>query len=196
MSASIAVITSDSSVVPDRLEAKLRLLTLTGSANPLVEGGTLARTLSGGTVLSTIPSGATSFTNTSVLATSLPSSVGFVLQAPVGSPLFDLRLEVVDYGGSSSSDRVEIQVTHIGVSKEVASGLSFDPEMYTWRLSGVASVTDRTLELAFELVQEQEPTEFVDALASTRLAFADDGSGTQTSVIKVKRSGVLAEPAP
>ena len=91
-SASIALIPADS-YVPQKVEAELRLSTLSGSANPLANGGTLERTVPGqGTSSFSLGSGTTAFKLTSVLAVALPSRVTFVLQAPTGKQLLGLNL--------------------------------------------------------------------------------------------------------
>ncbi len=193
MTASIAVITADASV-PAKVEAELRLLTLSGSDNPLAEGGKLVRTIPGTTSAPyDIRSGTTTFTDRSALSTTLPSPVAFELRTPAGSRLFELGLEVVDYTSGSLEDRVEIKVEFTGMSAAVAHSLSLDTTTYTWRLSGVAAMVDGVLKLAFELVQEEVATEFVDPQASVRLVFTD-GGGEQLASMKVKRSGVLVQP--
>ena len=50
------------------------------------------------------------------------------------------------------------------------------------------------LELQLELIQEEVPTDFVDALANTRLSFTSNGGGTQAAVIRLKRFKETAEP--
>ncbi len=193
MSASIAVITADS-FVPDRLEAKLRLSTLSGSDNPLTKGGRLVRTIPGmGTAIQSIATNATTLINASVLPTALPSPVTFVIEAPTGSRLLELALEVAGYG--SDTERVEIRVACTGVTAAAAQILALTPSDYSWRLSGVATVVGGVLDLGFDLVQEEVPTEFVDALASTRLSFGDTGT-QQRAAIKVRRSGITVEGGP
>jgi len=193
MTASIAVITADASV-PAKVEAELRLLTLAGSDNPLAGGGKLVRTIPNTTsTIYDLKTDTTTFTDRSALSTDLPSPVGFVLRTPAGSRLFELDLQVVDYTSGSLEDRVEIKVGFLGMSAVVAHILSLDATTYTWRLSGVAAMVDGVLKLAFELVQEEVATEFVDPQASTRLVFTD-GGGEQQASMKVKRSGVLVQP--
>lgn len=190
--ASFAVSTIAS--VLNQVEAKLCLKTLDGLDNPLTNGGRLERTIGTKTEAFVIQHGTTLCTDLSVLPSALPS-VTFVLQAPTGSKLLELRLEVVDYASGVDEDRVEIRVTHTGVSAAVAPTLSIDPKNYSWRLSGVkAAMSGDTLLLTFDLVQEEVPTEFVDAQASTRLAFSSNGGGAQQASISVKRSVVLVEP--
>jgi hypothetical protein len=191
--ASFAVSTIAS--VPNQVEAKLCLKTLDGLDNPFTNGGRLERTIGTKTEAFVIQHGATMCTDLSALPAALPSSVTFVLQAPTGSKLLELRLEIVDYASGVDEDRVEIRVTHTGVSAAVAPTLSIDPKDYSWRLSGVkAAMSGDTLVLTFDLVQEEVPTEFVDAQASTRLAFSSNGGGAQQASISVKRSVVLVEP--
>ena len=193
-SASIALIPADS-YVPQKVEAELRLSTLSGSANPLANGGTLERTVPGqGTSSFSLGSGTTAFKLTSVLAVALPSRVTFVLQAPTGKQLLELCLSLVDYTSSWAQDRVEIEVSAKGVTTTIAPSLTINPALYSWRLCGVATTVGDTLKLAFDLVQEQVPTESLDAQASTRLAFTGSGSGTQAATIRVKRFDEVVEP--
>lgn len=195
-SASIAVIPADS-YVPQRVEAELRLTTLSGSANPLANGGALERIISGqGTSTSALGSGTTTFKLTSVLPVALPSRVTFVLQAPTGKQLLELELAVVDYTSSWAPDRVEIEVSAKGVSAAIAPSLTIDPAAYSWRLSGVATMVSDTLKLGFDLVQEQVPTESLDAQANTRLTFTSNGGSAQMAVIRVKRIKESIEPTP
>ena len=190
--ASFAVNTVNS--VPSKVEAKLCLKTLDGLDNPLPSGGRLERTIGTKMEAFDIEPGATSFTNQSTLPSALPSSMTFVLQAPIGSKLLELKLDVVDYASGPEGDRVEIDVAHTGVSAMIAPTLSIDPATYSWRLSGVkAAMSGDTLMLTLDLVQEEVPTEFVDALASTKLAFSSDGA-PQARMISVKRSVVPVEP--
>jgi hypothetical protein len=196
MSASIAVIPADS-YVPQTVEAELRLTTLSGSSNPLASGGTLEQIISGqGTSTVPLGSGTTTFKLTSILAVALPSRVTYVLQAPTGKQLLELELTVVDYTSSWSQDRVEVEVSAKGVSAAIAPSLTINPAVYSWRLSGVAATVGDTLKLGFELVQEQVPTESLDAQATTRLAFTSNGGGAQTAVIRVKRIKESPEPTP
>ena len=197
MSTSIALLTADA-FVPTRLEAELSLRTLAGSDNPLAEGGRLTRSVPGqGSVSWALARGVTRFTLGGPLSTVLPSRVDFVLEAPAGRRLLELGLEVVDYTSTWDADRVEVNVSALAVSALNAPSFLPRSRSYTWRLSGMGPVTGSDLELAFELVQEEVATEPMDPTASTRLAFADEGSGSvQKAVIRVRRFKGTIEPSP
>lgn len=194
MTASLAVIPAGS-YLPNKVEAELRLLTLSGTDNPLAAGGKLGRTLSGVSATWNVASGATAFSNVGVLSTTLPSLVTFVLEAPTGKRLLELSLEIEDYTSSWDPERVEVLVASKGVSAQIAQALSINAGSYSWRLSAKAAEKDATLRLTFDLVQEEVATEFVDALASTRLAFlAGSGGSVQHTVIRPKRFKESIEP--
>lgn len=197
MTASIAVIPAGS-YVPNRVEAELRLLTLSGADNPLAAGGKLERTLLGATSSWPLTSGTTTFGKAATLSATLPSTVAFVLEAPTGKRLLELALEVTDYTSDWDHERVEIRVTSKGASAQVAQSLIIDAPSYSWRLSAKAVEDGSTLGLFFELVQEKVPTNFVDALASTRLDFVAQaaGGGTQQAVIRPKRHKETLVPPP
>jgi hypothetical protein len=186
--ASLAVIPA-ATYVPNTVEAELRLLTLSGSDNPLAAGGKLQRTLSGASATWAITSGSTELSNESTLPTALPSTMTFVLEAPTGKRLLELSLEIADYTSDWDHERVEIRVTSKGASALIAQSLSIDAGSYSWHLSAKAIEVGDTLELLFELVQEKVATNFLDAQASTRLAFVapNAGGGTQQAVIRPKR---------
>jgi hypothetical protein len=191
MSANIAI--STETTVPDRVEVELRLRTLAGADNPLASGGKLSRAIMGSASEDHILApGSTLYTDESGVSVVSMPSFRFSLQA-MGLPLLELELELADYGDDSSQARVEVCVTHKGVAASLASDLPIDSAAYTWRLSGQAELAEGVLKLTFDLVQEEMLSELFDALASTRLAFIDDGSGAQKSTIKVKRSGVGLE---
>jgi hypothetical protein len=184
MTASLAVIPA-ATYVPNTVEAELRLLTLSGSDNPLAAGGKLERTIAGESAAWTITSGTTTFIKASTLPTALPSTVAFVLEAPTGKRLLELSLQIADYTSDWDHERVEIRVTSKGASAELAQSLDGS---YSWRLSATAVEEGSTLRLTFDLVQEEVATNFVDAQASTQLDFmAAAGGGTQQSVIRPKR---------
>jgi len=192
MSASTAALTAPSSV-PNLVEAELLLRTLGGADNPLAYGGRLERiTPDQDLKANSITSGQTAVNAAAaVLPKLLPSGVTYRLYAPVGSRLLELVLEIVDY--SSSEDRVEIQVSSLGISTAVASTLTIDAARYTWRLSGMASLVSGVLKLTFELVQELVPTQYVDAAASTQFPLTCPTNAPRMAVIKVRPSGVGIE---
>lgn len=197
MTASLAVIPAGS-YMPTKVDAELRLLTLSGPDNPLAAGGKLQRTVSGDSSAWTIASGTTTFSKLSALPLTVPSTVAFVLEAPTGKQLLELGLEIADYTSDLDHERVEIHVTSKGASAQVAQSLSIDASAYSWRLSAKAVEDGGTLAIFFELVQEKVPTNFVDALASTRLDFVAQaaGGGTQQAVIRPKRHKEILVPPP
>jgi len=194
LSASTALIPADS-YMPEKLVAELTILTLSGSDNPLANGGKLVRTVPGQSLMSwTLGTGVTKVTDASPLSTNLPSSITFVLEA-AGKRVLELSLRITSYTwGDPTQPRVEVGVTFTGASAAIAPSLTADGGSYSWRLWGKAPMVGNDLEVQLELIQEEVPTEFVDALATTRLAFTNNGGGAQAAVIEVKRFKETVEP--
>lgn len=195
MSASTAVISVTSSV-PHALEAKLCLSTLAGVGNPLVAGGKLVRTIPGVAAASQLVArGITTLDDTCILPTALPSPITYRLETPSGARLLELTLTLTDYTSDWAPDRMDVHVIAHGISRQTAQVLSLDPDAYSWRLSGRPCVARGVPRLVFDVIQEDEPTESVDALASTRLVFGAPASGAaQQGIIRVKRFKETIEP--
>ncbi len=171
------------------IEAEVRLRFLLDDHHPMPSGGVFVLQAAGGQHVIEIIEPLAAGPEHRLALEACSATLTLTLDA-AETRLLQLELALDDCG--LLHERIDVEVSSRGIAPEDASFLPNAPESYTWRLSGQAVLEDggRRLRLAFELVQEAEPTDHFDAQASTRLAFVDDGGGEQRATIKIKRSGV------